>query len=409
MPIATGREILDAARAGGYAVGAFNCHTLGMITAVVGAASAEKSPVILQFTEGSIKTNGWEALSAVAHVAAVGAGVPVAIHLDHGASFALAIQAIRHGFTSVMIDGSQLPYAENVALTRQVVAAAHAAGVSVEAEIGHVGGVADEQGSVHGWLTEPADAERFWRDAGMDYLATAFGTAHGFYKETPRLDLSRIAEIARRVDLPLVMHGGSGVPEDQMRVAIACGIAKVNVATELKDAWARALRTYLTAQPGEMDPRRILGPAHAAVAAVAREDAAPRLCRTCMSRPGGRRGSAYRRGLRPCSHCSGTLRPRRRKSAGNRHTRLRWHFTACWALRRTTRGWPARLRRFTPITCAFSCTAAGVARSAEDVRAASAHRGRRRAPGGGGGECPHERPCAGGLPTTPGGLDTGQY
>ena len=274
--LATGKQVLDAARAGRYAVGAFNCHTLDMITAVVDVATAERAPVILQFTEGSVKTNGWEAVEAVARQAAMIAPVPVAIHLDHGATYELAVKAIRHGFTSVMIDGSEKPYAENVALTRRVVEAAHAAGVSVEAEIGHVGGVEDGQGSEHGWLTDPADAEQFWRDARMDYLATAFGTAHGFYKSEPNLDLDRVSLIARRVDIPLVMHGGSGVPDEQVLAAIARGICKVNVATELKDAWARALRKFLNENPDELDPRRIMVPARAAVMNVVREKI--RLC-----------------------------------------------------------------------------------------------------------------------------------
>lgn len=274
--LVTGKQILDAARAGGYAIGAFNCHTLDMITAVVDVATSEQAPVILQFTEGSMKTNGWEYISAVARQAAVSTPVPVAIHLDHGASFESVVRAIRHGFTSVMIDGSELPYAKNVALTRRVVEAAHAAGVSVEAEIGHVGGVEDGHGSMTGWMTEPADAEQFWQDAGMDYLATAFGTAHGFYKEEPKLDLDRVSLIARRVHIPLVMHGGSGVPDDQVLAAIARGICKVNVATELKDAWARALRMFLTDNPEEMDPRRVMSPSRAAVQAVVREKI--RLC-----------------------------------------------------------------------------------------------------------------------------------
>jgi len=271
MPLATGKEILDAARAGGYAVGAFNCHALDMIAAVVEVAAGERAPVILQFTEGSLKSNGWEYISAVSRQAAARAPVPVALHLDHGASYELAVRAIRHGLTSVMFDGSERPYAENVSTTRQVVAAAHAAGISVEAEIGHVGGVEDDQGSLHGWLTEPADAERFWRDAGMDYLATAFGTAHGLYAETPHLDIARLGEIGRRIPIPLVMHGGSGVPDDQVRAAVACGIAKINVSTELKEAWAQALRRYLAAHPSESDPRKIMAEPKASVQAVVRE------------------------------------------------------------------------------------------------------------------------------------------
>jgi fructose-bisphosphate aldolase, class II len=270
MALVTGKTLLDAARTGGYAVGAFNCHTLDMVTAVVAVAVAEQAPVILQFSEGSLRANTWEAVAAVAGQAARDAVVPVAIHLDHGASFPLVIKAIRHGFTSVMIDGSELPYGQNVALTRQVVEAARAAGVSVEAEIGHVGGVEDGQGRESGWMTDPEDAERFWRECGMDYLATAFGTAHGLYKEEPRLDLDRLAAIGQRVPAPLVMHGGSGVPDDQVRASIERGIAKVNVATELKEAWAQALRETLAARPGEADPRKIMGPPRDAVKAVVR-------------------------------------------------------------------------------------------------------------------------------------------
>lgn len=271
MGVATGLQILESARLGRYGVGAFNCHTLDMITAVVEVAAQERSPVILQFTEGSIRANGWSYLSAVAREAASSAPVPVALHLDHGASFGAVMQAIRHGFTSVMIDGSERPYAENVAVTRQVVEAAHAAGVTVEAEIGHVGGVEDDQGSLHGWLTEPEDAHRFWQEAGMDYLATAFGTAHGLYAEEPKLDLPRLRQIRALVDAPLVMHGGSGVPAAQVRAAIEAGISKINVATELKEAWARALRETLERLPGESDPRKIMAPPRAAVQAVVRE------------------------------------------------------------------------------------------------------------------------------------------
>lgn len=270
MPLATGREVLAAARAGGYAVGAFNVHTLDMIPAVVEVAAAERAPLILQFTLGSLKFMGWEYVAQVARAAAVAAPVPVVIHLDHGESFAVAVQALRHGFTSVMIDGSGLSYDRNLAVTRQVVEAARAAGVSVEAEIGHVGGAEDDMAGGHAWLTEPIDAGRFAADSGCDYLATAFGTAHGFYRAPPRLDLDRLAAIHTRVPLPLVMHGGSGVPDDQVRAAIARGIAKINVATELKDAWARALRDTLAATPDEIDPRRLLGPARAAVQAVTR-------------------------------------------------------------------------------------------------------------------------------------------
>lgn len=267
-----GREILDAADKGGYAVGAFNVHTIEMLAPVLEVAEEKKSPVLLQFSYGSLTFIGAEAISVLVTHAARQAKVPVAIHLDHGDGFAQIMQGLRHGFTSVMIDASRLPLAENIALTRQVVEAAHAVGVSVEAEIGRVGGT-EEHVTVNEWeasLSDPAEAEELVAKTAIDYLAPAFGTAHGFYKGEPKLDLDRLAEVNRRVSVPLVMHGGSGVPDTMVREAIKRGVAKVNVATELKDAWARALRDTLQAKPSEIDPRKLLAPAREAVKAVVR-------------------------------------------------------------------------------------------------------------------------------------------
>lgn len=268
----TGREILRAADADGYAVGAFNIHTLEMLSPVLAVAEELRSPVILQFTYGSVRFIGAETIGALVPALAHRSSVPVAIHLDHGDGYEQAVTAVRNGFTSVMIDASKLPIAENIAATRRVAEMAHAAGVSVEAEIGRVGGTEDHV-TVDEWeaaLTLPEEAEQFAAAAGVDYLAVAFGTAHGFYKGEPRLDLDRLAEIDRRVSVPLVMHGGSGVPDHLVRKAIERGIRKVNVATELKDAWARALRETLAAQGSEIDPRKLLAPAREAVSQVVR-------------------------------------------------------------------------------------------------------------------------------------------
>lgn len=281
MALYTGKELLAAAEAAGYAVGAFNCHALDMIPAVIATAEEERSPVMLQFTAGSIEFMGADVISAMVRHYAARTAVPVAYHLDHGAGFPQAMTGIRHGFTSVMIDGSSLPYEENVALTRRVVEAARAAGgVSVEAEIGRVGGTEDEMtvDELHATLTRPEDAARFVADTGVDYLATAFGTAHGFYRGEPKLDFDRLEAIRAAVppETFLVMHGGSGVPDHQVRRSIALGVRKVNVATELKDAWAGALRRVLAERPDEIDPRRLLLPARAAVKAVVRSKI--RLC-----------------------------------------------------------------------------------------------------------------------------------
>ncbi len=271
--LVTGREILEAADRGGYGVGAFNIHTLEMLGPVLEVAEELKSPILLQFTYGSIQFIGAEAIGVLGGHLARRSPVPVAIHLDHGAGFEQSVTAIRSGFTSVMIDASRLPLEENIAATRRVVELAHTAGVSVEAEIGRVGGTEDHV-TVNEWeasLTLPEEAERFAAETGVDYLAVAFGTAHGFYKGEPRLDLDRLAEVDRRVSVPLVMHGGSGVPHTLVRQAIERGVRKVNVATELKDAWARAVREILAVQPEEIDPRKLLAPAREAVKHVVRQ------------------------------------------------------------------------------------------------------------------------------------------
>lgn len=276
MALVTGRELLAAADAGGYAVGAFNCHTLEMIPAVVQAAEEERSPVLLQFTAGSIGYMGADVIAALVRHLAARVRVPVGYHLDHGSSLEQALLGIRHGFTSVMIDGSHHPFEANVSLTRQVVLAARAAGgVSVEGEIGRLSGAEDELTveEREAALTRPEDAAEFAAATEVDYLAVAFGTAHGFYRGEPKLDFDRLAAIraAVRPETFLVMHGGSGLPDAQVRRAIELGARKINVATELKDAWARALRETLAAKPDEIDPRRLLGPAREAVKTVVRQ------------------------------------------------------------------------------------------------------------------------------------------
>lgn len=273
MALVTLREILAAAKAEGYAVGAFNLHSLEVIPAVMQVAVAERSPIILQFTEGSLNFCGYESIRLLAGELARRAPVPVALHFDHGSSFELAAKAIQAGFSSVMIDGSHLPFMENVALTRKVVELAHACGVSVEAELGRVAGK-EERISVsdaEATFTDVAEAVSFVAQTGVDALAVAVGTVHGFYGWRPQLAHDLLQRLQAALAVPLVLHGGSGVPDDQIRQAIARGIHKINVATEAKDAWARALRDSLATQPEEYDPRPILRPALRAVQAVVRE------------------------------------------------------------------------------------------------------------------------------------------
>lgn len=272
LSLVTLREILEPARSQGYAVGAFNVHSLEMIPSVLETAVEERSPIILQFTEGTLDFSGYENIRVLAgHLARV-APVPVVLHFDHGASYELAVRAVQAGFSSVMIDGSKLPYADNLRITREVVRMAHAAGITVEAELGRV--AAKEEmvtaGQAEATYTDPAEAARFAAESGVDALAVAVGTVHGFYRWEPKLAHDRLEQISQSVLVPLVLHGGSGVPDAEIRKAVAHGISKVNVATEAKDAWARALRDSLAAQPDEYDPRPLLRPVKAAVKEVVR-------------------------------------------------------------------------------------------------------------------------------------------
>lgn len=250
MSLATLNEILPAARAQGRAIGAFNIANLETVAAVVQAAEEERSPIILQvfhrlFNDGRIRP-----LSALAVAAAEQASVPVAVHLDHGASIAQVTQAIRYGFTSVMFDGSQLGFEENVRLSRQVVEMAHAAGLSAEAEIGHVPLSTDDDVP----LSDPDEAVQFAERTGADALAIAIGTKHGFYKSAPTIDVERCRRIGQRLPIPLVLHGGTGTPMDKVQATIRCGIAKVNIATEFQHQFLELTDKATREKGGEFLP-----------------------------------------------------------------------------------------------------------------------------------------------------------
>lgn len=266
------RSLLDAATAGRYAVGAFNCNNMEIVQAIIGAAEKEASPVIIQASQGAIKYAGLEYIAALVRVAAEKSGVPVALHLDHGTSFAQAMQCIRAGFTSVMFDGSALPLEENIAITRRIVEVAHAVGVSVEAELGRIPGTEDELSVAEqqALFTAPDQASEFAAATGVDALAVAVGTAHGHYKGEPKLDFPRLAQIASQVPVPLVLHGSSGVPDDAIRQAVSLGIRKINIDTDVREAFSGSLRETLAAQATQTDPRKILGPAREAMEEVVR-------------------------------------------------------------------------------------------------------------------------------------------
>lgn len=261
-----GRVLLEEARRAGGAVAGLNFYNAETLRAHVDAARGLGSPLFLQTTEATIEYLGWRMVVAMARATSEELEVPVALHLDHGKSFDLAARAIEAGYTSVMIDGSMLPFDENVALTRRVAELALGAGVSVEAEIGHVGPAASSDASA--FYTQPEDARRFVEATGVDSLAVAVGTQHGFYRGAVALDFERLAAIRDALPgIPLVLHGGSGVPHELIARAIALGITKVNFGTELKDAFTRAVRDSLAGST-EIDLRKSFAPAISAVRRV---------------------------------------------------------------------------------------------------------------------------------------------
>ena len=285
--LVTGLEILSEARKQGYGVGAFNTNNMEITQAILEAAEARRSPVMLALSEGALKYGGRELVTMVRE-AARDASIPVAIHLDHGSSYESVLRALRYGFTSVMIDKSGEEFETNVRETRRVVEAAHAVGVSVEAELGRLAGIeehvaVDEKDAL---LTNPREAQVFVERTGIDFLAVAIGTSHGPYKGKgrPFIDHARLVEIAGLLGdgYPLVLHGASGVPQElvqrfraaggaigdaygiapeDIQKAIAEGIAKINTDTDLRLAFATRVREVLNAEPKVFDPRKILGPA----------------------------------------------------------------------------------------------------------------------------------------------------
>ncbi len=273
MALVPVRALLQKAEEGCYAIGAFNCNNMEIVQAIITAAEAEKSPVIMQASQGAIKYAGIEYITAMARVAADHASVPVALHLDHGTSFEQVMICIRNGFSSVMIDGSKLPFEENIELTKRVLAVARAVGVSVEAELGKIGGTEDDiyVSEREAFFTKPEEAREFVERTGVDSLAVAIGTAHGQYKGTPELDFPRLEKIRSLVKIPIVLHGSSGVPDEAIVKAIKLGVRKVNIDTNIREAFVQACRDVLNKDPKEIDPRKVLGPARTAATEIIRE------------------------------------------------------------------------------------------------------------------------------------------
>lgn len=256
MSLVTTKEMLNDARDRHYAVGAFNVENMEMVQAVLAAAERLRAPVIMQTTPSAIKYAGADYFYGNVFAAAKDACVPVALHLDHGSDYSLAVQAVRAGYTSIMIDGSKMPLESNIQITRKVTELCSSIGIPVEAELGKVGGKEDDLEAGPGEAyTDPGEAEYFVEQTGISSLAVAIGTAHGFYQGEPELDLQRLSDIKRRVSVPLVLHGASGVPAEAVAESIRRGICKVNYATELRAAYTGAVRETLENQPELIDPK----------------------------------------------------------------------------------------------------------------------------------------------------------
>ena len=261
-------ELVAAAAAQRSAVGAFNVVMLEHAEAIAAAAEQAGAPVILQVSENAVRFHGGalRPLASACRELAEAASVPVALHLDHVTAPALAGEAGPAGFGSLMFDAGALPYGDNVRATAAEAARAHAAGLWIEAELGYVGGKPDSVQSAHapGVRTDPAEAAAFVAATGVDALAVAVGSSHAMLTQTARLDLELVERLRAAVPVPLVLHGSSGVPDDELRAAVAAGIAKVNVGTALGKAMTAAIRSAL-ADPELVDPRRYLAPARTAM------------------------------------------------------------------------------------------------------------------------------------------------
>lgn len=277
--------LLARAEKGRFAIGAFNVYNLETIQAVIAAAEAEKAPVIIQTSEAAIKYAGMEVLGALVHLLTKKTKVPIVFHLDHGKSEKLVVEAIKSGwYSSVMFDGSALPYKKNLAVTKRLVKFAHANGVAIEAELGAIAGIEDfvsiKERDAH--LTDPKQAAEFVYLTDCDALAVAVGTKHGAYKFSgeSKLDYKRLKEIEDAIEIPLVLHGASGVPaaiketaikygakieaakgvaDQSIRRAISLGVRKINIDTDLRIAFDAAIRKFLAEHPENIDPRAILG------------------------------------------------------------------------------------------------------------------------------------------------------
>ncbi|MCX7569585.1 class II fructose-1,6-bisphosphate aldolase [Tumebacillus sp. DT12] len=274
MAFASFKEVLLDGYRNGYAVGQFNMNNLEFTQAIIEAANEEKSPVILGVSEGAMKYMGLEYTVAMARVAMETSKVPVILHLDHGPSLEVVMKCIRAGFSSIMIDASHYELEKNIALSKQVVELCHPLGIEVEGELGRIGGTEDDLtvDERDATLAVPAEAVRLVQESGIDALAPAIGSAHGPYKGKPELAFGRLEEIKNLLpNTPLVLHGGSGIPDEDIRKAISLGVSKINVNTENQQALTRVIREILGKDENVFDPRKYMKPGREAIKEVVKE------------------------------------------------------------------------------------------------------------------------------------------
>ncbi|MDR0638029.1 MAG: class II fructose-bisphosphate aldolase [Spirochaetaceae bacterium] len=274
MSIVTNKELLDRAKAGHYAVAAFNTNNLEYTQAILRAAAELCAPVIIEAAKSEIDYMDGHVF--VAMVTAMGAKlpIPIGIHLDHGPSYEEAVRCLNYGFKSVMYDGSSLPLEENIANTKMIVAAAHACGVSVEGEVGVIGQAVDGPEGKRNDMTgiaDPDDCEKFVKETGVDCFAAAIGNAHGLYTRKPELRFGILEEIEKRTGIPLVLHGGTGIPQEDLRKAIAMGVSKINFSTVMRKGCIETLTATLNANPGDLDLMKMLTPAREKMVEIAKE------------------------------------------------------------------------------------------------------------------------------------------
>lgn len=267
------KEMLIKARKEGYAVPAFNIHNLETIQVVVEAAVELRSPLILAATPGTMDYAGRAYIQAIAEVAAKENNIPIALHLDHHETLESIAESLKLGVKSVMIDGSHGSFEENISISKAIVDEAHKYGATVEAELGKLVGQEDDiiVKAEDAEYTDPDAAKEFSERTGIDSLAVAIGTGHGLYETEPNLDFDRLRKIRDLVDIPLVLHGASGISKEDVRKCISLGCAKVNISTELKIPFSNSLREFLIGNPNETDTRKYMGPAKAEMKKIAME------------------------------------------------------------------------------------------------------------------------------------------